>query len=96
MNYRPYWRTTLSNAIFRIKIIKIKINIFKNPKKRIINTFLMKNQLNKNALKILEQDFNDILRNLAKDHKFNEFKNHYENMLHELKQSHEKEKDLVN
>lgn len=55
----------------------------------------MKTQLDNNALKILEADFNDILRNIARDEKFNEFKSHYENMLNELKISHQKEKDLV-
>lgn len=46
------------------------------------------------ALKLLENDFDDVLRNLANDTKFKEFKRHYERMLETLKSSHKREAEL--
>ena len=46
------------------------------------------------ALKLLENDFDEVLRNLANDSKFKEFKRHYERMLETLKSSHKREAEL--
>lgn len=45
-------------------------------------------KIDTHALKLLESDFNDILRTITKNSKFKEFKTHYQNMLIELKNSH--------
>ena len=46
------------------------------------------------ALKLLENDFEEVLQNLANDPKFKEFKRHYERMLETLKSNHKRESEL--
>ena len=52
------------------------------------------NQLDIGSIKLLENDFSEVLNSLTQDPKFIEFKKHYENMLEMLKQSHQKEIEI--
>ncbi len=51
-------------------------------------------KINTTALKLLENDFEEVIRSLSNDKKFKEFKRHYERMLQTLKVSHQREKEL--
>ncbi len=51
-------------------------------------------KIDKTALKLLENDFDEIYASLAQDPKYKEFKEHYEKMLSSLKKSHSNEKVL--